>query len=254
MVMGSGPDYRLEGFQPADPASGDEFDVLTLSDDTFTSLAWHHDRDGVASYWIFHDCSATWGLPGAAELVALCVVRDPATRTFRFSYSSEPILPLAQRFLISCGAPSRALEMRQAQRFAQPADQDTTWLERQLRYSHHRYEVLEHYTHGPVSATDGTSIRVLVHDRDMHHAHQPYRLFLETTTPDFSTYTLRQGAFTDQDAVEAWLDRWYADPSTALPDPQALGTSPPSAGTPAVAVPADHPQAPPPGAQHTRRR
>ncbi|MGP4112713.1 hypothetical protein ACTWP5_17620 [Streptomyces sp. 4N509B] len=218
------PDYRLVGYEPADRATASHLDELQLSDDSFTPLAWHHERDGSASFWIFHDGAAIWDVPGTGQLVALCVARDPGSRRCYVERSRASLMPLAQRWLISRGAPPQALAVRHPEQLRRPADSHTVWLERQLRDSHHRYRIEHEYTHEPASAAEGYVVEVVLRDRDIHHAHQPYRLIVEQTRPDGASYTLRQGAFPDHDAAMTWLARWHTDRTLPLPKPTVMGT------------------------------
>ncbi|MFE6364120.1 hypothetical protein ACFVP3_29520 [Streptomyces sp. NPDC057806] len=199
------PDYRLDGFQAATAQIEDDFASVTLSDDLFVPFSEHHSADGRDSYLLLYDRSAIWDIPGAAEYLTLHITRDIEQRTFDFASERHPVVPLAQRWLIGRGCPQEAAE-GSPHHGPRPADAVTARLEDLLRTNPgNRYEVLDHYTDNPCSFDVGVEVRTLVYDSHPDSADAPYRLFLEETTKDMHTYTVRQGVFASAEEADTWV-------------------------------------------------
>lgn len=197
------PDYRIAGFDAVTKQIEEDFTSATHTDDQFVTLT-HHNADGRDSYLLLYDGSAIWGTPGTAEYVTLHIIRDVEKRTFGFNHERHPIVPLAQNWLIRRGCPNQAAELANPHG-PRPADALSTRLEDLLRTNPgDRYEVLNHYTDNPCSFDSGVEVRTLVYDSHPDYAQTPYRLFLEETTKDLRSYTLREGAFATADAADAW--------------------------------------------------
>ncbi|MEU7166633.1 hypothetical protein AB0A70_18605 [Streptomyces morookaense] len=195
-------DFRLDGYTLADGSDEYLFHALTTNHDCLAPLATHHTDDGRHSYLLLHDTAATWDIPGSPQLLAMTLTREPDKLTFRFDAERHPLLSLAQRWLIARGAAPDAVRVPPERTGARPADALTTVLEEQLMTSGTRYDVVEHYT------DDCTEYEtsVLVYDTDPASAERPYRLFLETWSPDSPTYTLREGAFRNAEAAWEWME------------------------------------------------
>ncbi|MEU1299966.1 hypothetical protein [Streptomyces shenzhenensis] len=198
------PDYRIDGLKPATERIEDDFDSVTLSDDMFVTLAAHHSADGRDSYLLLYDRSAIWDIPGTAEYVTLHLIRDVERQTFTFEHDRHPILPLAQNWLIRQGCPPAGTEPTD-HHGPRPADAITVRLEDRLRTDlDDRYEVIDHYTDNPCSFDRGVEVYTVVCDNDPDSAQAPYRVFLQETTRDLRSYTMREGAFTTAEAACAW--------------------------------------------------
>ncbi|MDX3099083.1 hypothetical protein PV417_32060 [Streptomyces sp. ME19-03-3] len=238
------PDYRIDGFEAATERIEEDFFSVTLSDDMFVPLAEHHGDDGRDTYLLFHDRAAVWDVPGTAEYIAFHLTRDVEQRTFTFGYERAPVVPLAQNWLIRQGCPPEATAPTH-NHGPRPADALTARLEDLLRTNPDgRYEVIDHHTDNPGSIDFGAEVRTLVHDSHPDSAHAPYRLFLEETARDFRSYTVREGAFTNAEAANAWaMDRGTPLPlapapeSSAVHRAQAARTRSPHAESAGLAVP-----------------
>ncbi|MFM9371868.1 hypothetical protein [Streptomyces sp. Da 82-17] len=213
----STPDYRIDSFTGADKDTENNFASATISDDGFVRLADHHSADGRDSYFVFFDTSALWGVPGAAEYLSLHITRDPEQRTYDFEHAVHPVLPLAQNWVIQRGCPEDAITVASAHG-PRPADAQTSRLEDKLRANvDGRYEVLAHFTDNPGAFDAGVTVTTVLYDSHPDSADAPYRLFLEETTKDFATYTVREGAFTSEAAARTWTP----DGGTPLPEPSS---------------------------------
>ncbi|MEV7393733.1 hypothetical protein [Streptomyces sp. NPDC091215] len=201
----SAPNYRLDDFQAATERIEDDFFSVTLSDDIFVPFSEHHSADGRDSYLLLYDRSAIWDIPGAAAYVTLHIIRNVEQRTFDFASERHPVVPLAQNWLIRRGCPQEAAEVSHGHG-PRPADALTARLEDLLRTNPgNRYEVLDHYTDNPCSFDVGVEVRTLVHDRHPESSAAPYRLFLEETTKDMRTYTVREGVFASAEEADTWV-------------------------------------------------
>ncbi|MFC8350385.1 hypothetical protein [Streptomyces sp. NPDC057280] len=201
----SAPDYRLDGFQAVTQQTEDDFSSVTLSDDLFVPFSEHHSADGRDSHLLLYDRSAIWDVPGTAEYVTLHITRDVDQRTFDFASERHPVVPLAQNWLIRRGCPPEVVRGSHPHG-PRPADGLTARLEDLLRAnSDNRYEVLDHYTDNPCSFDVGVEVRTLVYDSHPDSADAPYRLFLEETTKDMRSYTVREGAFTSAEEAATWI-------------------------------------------------
>ncbi|MCI3270619.1 hypothetical protein [Streptomyces cylindrosporus] len=217
----SAPDYRLDGFQAVTDQIEDDFSSVTLSDDLFVPLAEHHSADDRDSYLLLHDRSAIWDIPGMAEYVTLHITRDIEQRTFDFASERHPVVPLAQNWLLRRGCPPEVVRGSHPHG-PRPADGLTARLEGLLRAnSGNRYEVLDHYTDNPCSFDVGVEVRTLVYDSHPDSVDAPYRLFLEETTKDLRSHTVREGAFTSAEEADTWI--------TERDSPLPLAPAPPSA-------------------------
>ncbi|GAA2405562.1 hypothetical protein GCM10010420_36770 [Streptomyces glaucosporus] len=204
------PDYHLDGFTPADQAAADARDYLDLAGDDFHVLADHHTADAAHSFLVVHDGSATWGVPGAPQLVSLHITRDLRARTFQVEHAQHAMLPFAQRWLVARGCDPAAIRLPEG-RYSRPADALTAQLEERIVRSGERYQVLDHHTRDD----EPHEIWVMVRDTDPGAAQHPIRIFLEEADLDTFTYTMREGAFPDGVSANQWL----TDRDTPLPEP-----------------------------------
>jgi hypothetical protein len=191
-------DFRLDDFEPADAVS--ELAESSLWAGDLTVLAEHHTTpNGSRSYLVAHDGSVTWGVPGEPQLVAIEITRDLRERTFTFEAASHAGLAFAQNWLVERGCPPEPIAQVGAD-LIQPADDLTVRVEQQIRTSGDRYKVLATQT----SDYDPCETWTMV--RDSGAAQAPIRVFLEEVATDALTYTVREGAFADEDAAQDWLD------------------------------------------------
>lgn len=202
-------DFRLdEDFVPADDAS--RVSEYALFQGDLALISEHHTTpNGSHSYLLAHDVSATWGVPGEPQLVAIKIARDLADRTFNFEASRHAQAAFAQNWLVERGCPPDSFV--QGDDFLQPADKLTSQAEQQVRESGKRYQVLDSHTWDSEPCETWTLVR------DSRATEQPVRVFLEEADLGAGTYTVREGAFADVQAARAWL---YERPGP-LPEPPA---------------------------------
>jgi hypothetical protein len=209
------------GFEAADDTDTTHRE-LRINDTDFLLLKRHHQAD--STFALLYDTAAVWDVPGTARLLAVHLARDRASRTFRIRARRMPLLSLAQQWLVARGCPPEALVLGPGS-ISQPADAATAELEEHLRSSADRYTLVDHYT------DDGEPFEAWALLRDSHPAPDTaaFRLIVESADVRAGTYTLREGAFADEQAAWEWLD----DRDRPLPSmPRTAG--PPSAARAAV--------------------
>lgn len=197
-------DFALDDLAPADLGSEQAESLLWVSD--LTVLAEHHTAPhGSHSYVVAHDTSATWGVPGAPQVAAIKVARDFSLGTFTLESDYHASVPFAQAWLIERGCPPEQITVPDGM-FIEPADDLTRRTEQKIREAGQRYEALDSYTrdHGPYESW------TLVRDRAA--TQDPVRVFVEHHGQQ-GAYTLREGAFPDEDTARNWLE----DRGTPLP-------------------------------------
>ncbi|MFI1367969.1 glycosyl hydrolase [Streptomyces griseochromogenes] len=200
-------DFHLDDFEPADADS--EYAEQRFWAGDVTVLAEHHTTpNGSHSFVVAHDRSATMGVPGAPQIVAIKVARDLNQNTFTFESTCHSTVSFAQNWLIEHGCPpDRIAQVRGG--FMKPTDDLTLWLDQQIRESGARYEVIDSWT------SDFDPCETWTLTRDSSASQAPVRVFLEEGNHEAHTYTIREGAFADEAAARHWLD----DRGSPLPQP-----------------------------------
>ncbi|WP_093801763.1 glycosyl hydrolase [Streptomyces sp. Wb2n-11] len=200
-------DFDLDELAPADAASEEAAERFWSGD--LTALSQHRTTpNGSHSFVVAHDRSATWGVPGAPQVVAIAVARDLSQFTFTLETSYHATVPFAQNWLVERGCPPERIA-QVGDGYVKPADDLTLQVEQQIRESGTRYEVLDAYT------SDSDPCETWALARDSRAGQAPVRVFLEEWDYDADTYTMREGAFADVGAARCWLD----DRSGPLPEP-----------------------------------
>ncbi|WP_399094127.1 glycosyl hydrolase [Streptomyces sp. BBFR2] len=204
--MSNDLDFGLDGFEPADADS--EYAEQRFWAGDLTVLAEHHTTpNGSHSFVLAHDGSVTWGVPGAPQIRAIMVARDLNQNTFTFESTDHSSVAFAQNWLVERGCPPERTQV--GGDFMKPADALTTRVEERLRASGARYEVLDS------STSDFDPCETWTLTRDSTAAEASIRVFLEEGDFESHTYTMREGAFADEDAARQWLD----DRCGLLPQP-----------------------------------
>ncbi|MFJ2739644.1 hypothetical protein ACIO3O_08245 [Streptomyces sp. NPDC087440] len=194
-------DLRLDGFDAADARTEEAFGhAIGSSLGELTPLAQHHSEDGTHSYYVLHDGSVTWGIPGSPQLVALHLQRDLQARTYSFLHAVMPLPVMAQSWLVRRGCPQDAIGLVPG--LSAAADEATRTLEQQLLSNGRDFVPMDSYTHD----AEPMSTLVVLRARDPRNP-VPYRVLHEELNSKTWTHTLREGGFaTAEEAFE-----WYAD-------------------------------------------
>ncbi|MGW9377251.1 glycosyl hydrolase [Streptomyces albidoflavus] len=239
-------DFDLNGLAPADDVSEELVEMFRPSD--LTVLAHHRtEPNGSHSFVVAHDDSATWGVPGAPQVVAIAVARDLSRSTFTMDSTYHAAAPFAQNWLIERGCPPERIALASGN-FVAPADDLTVQVEQKIRMSGARYEVLDTCT----SDFDPSETWTLALDSGATQV--PVRIFREEWDYNAGTYTVREGAFADVSAARSWLDDRPGplpappedrhDNGSALRTRVALARSASPSATPKAAVPGTPPAKP----------
>ncbi|MGW4290413.1 glycosyl hydrolase [Streptomyces sp. NPDC004673] len=203
-------DLDLDNLFPTDDASAEMEETWPGN---LRVLAEHHTTpNGSHTFILAHDESITWGIPGAAQLVTTVVARDLSHSTFTSETSHHATASFAQNWLIERGCPPERIKLA-AGVGLKPNDDLTLQIEQQIRESGTRYKVLDTWT----SDSDPCETWTLTRDSNVTQA--PVRVFHEEWNHGVGTYTMREGAFTDESTAWSWLD----DRDGPLPDPPEYG-------------------------------
>ncbi|MFB7270749.1 hypothetical protein [Streptomyces sp. NPDC056244] len=237
MPQATEPDLRLDGYSAVNDRVRDHFwQAVEVQQDMLTPLAVHHTADNHHSFYLLHDRSATWSIPGVPQLVALHLQRDPDTRTFRFDRAELPLPAMAQSWLIARGCPPDGIRLLPGTGTA-PADDATRALEERLMSDGDHFAFLTSYT-DDLSDTPQTTVLLRAIDE---RSPQPFRVLLEEVDTDAGTHTLRQGAFATFEAATAWWEQRWSGEDIPLPTAPAATRHTAARATPASPVPVQPP-------------
>ncbi|MFJ8676308.1 hypothetical protein [Streptomyces sp. NPDC093589] len=227
----SEPDFRLDGYQAVNDRVADAFwQHIELNQDQLMVLAEHHSDDARHSYYVAHDASVTWGIPGESQIVALHLQRDAGQRTFRFQSETLPLPAMAQSWLIARGCPRTAIALTDGSG-PTPADDATRSLEDRLLSDGDQFALLTSYT-DDTSTKPATTVLLRATDE---REPQPFRVLLEEVDTDTWTRRLREGRFTTfQDATTWWERHWSGDPAPLPTGPPVRQHAPLPPRTPPV--------------------
>ncbi|KPI02883.1 hypothetical protein OK074_5033 [Actinobacteria bacterium OK074] len=242
--------FRLGGYRAANSATDEAFwQHIGINGDCLRTLASYH-RDGGSSYFVLHDSSATWE-PGAPQLIALHLMRDTRTRTFRFEHLKPALVALAQTWLIHRGCPKDAIRLP-PDVGTTPADPLTHALEEHLLDTGAQHTLLGHHTNdlGVPDLPSLTTVLLRAPDTDPDTTARPFRVFVEEADLRAHTHTLREAAFPTYREVLNWLESQESlGPASWLPrspprTPRPVGgtgrttTRPPTGAPPPPGPPA----------------
>ncbi|MEU9000672.1 hypothetical protein [Streptomyces sp. NPDC048551] len=228
------PDFRLDGYQAASDEVEEHFyGRIEADEDMLTALAEHHSADARHSFHVLHDGTATWGIPGEPQIIALHITRDPGARTFTFEHAALPLPAMAQSWLVSRGCPREGIRLPPGMGTT-PADEATTALQDRLVGDGHRFALIDSYTNDSSNRPRTTVLLRALDDKDAH----PFRVLVEEADLAKYTHTLREGGFPTYDAAVSYFN-----------DPEGVRQKPPTTHLPQRAVPA-----PPASGAAPRRR
>lgn len=217
---------RLDDFEAADPQTKKAFlYAVEINDQDLLPLAEHHSPSGADSFYVLHDGSATWGIPGEPQIVALHIQRDLAAKTFRFEHAPLPLPSMAQSWLIHRSCPPDKIGLN-PDLGPPPADEATRALEQRLRGDG------DHFAYGYSYTSDSSDDMVtVVALRAMdERALSPYRVVVEEVDTTVWTHTLREGGFATREEAVQWCNDRIGGTAGPLPPvhPAASSTRPAS--------------------------
>ncbi|MFF3556173.1 hypothetical protein ACFYXL_22525 [Streptomyces tsukubensis] len=225
-------DFRLEGYKAASKNTEESFFNSFVCGE-FTTLAECHTEDGRRSYYVLHDSTEAFGIPGEPEIVALHIQRDAENQVYRFQHTTVPLPAMAQSWLIARGCPKEGIRLPPSA----STDDSTRVLEERIMGDGDHFALIGNYTdHGPCTFMTLVLLRALDEQEPT-----PFRVLLERVDTRTWTRTLREGGFRTYQEAATW---WKANWSRKAPELPALSAGPSSLREPS-AVPA--PAAPPTG-------
>ncbi|MCZ4102372.1 hypothetical protein [Streptomyces sp. H39-C1] len=225
-------ELRLDDFEAADEQAEEAFlHAIELNQDVLVPLAEYHSPSG-ESFYVLHDGSATWGIPGAPQIVALHLQRDLSEQTFRFEHAALPLPSMAQSWLIHRGCPPDAIDLTPGLG-PQPADEATRALERRLMGDG------DHYAYGySYTRDDPDDMVTVVALRAMdERAPSPFRVVVEEVDTKAWTRTLREGGFATVDEALEWCDDRISGTAGPLPPVRPATAISPSPALPKAPAP-----------------
>lgn len=232
-------DFELDKFDADEQVYRDFYLQVAMHGDMLIPLAEHHTANGVHSYYVLFDRTATWGYPGMSQYIAVHLQRDRDNRTFEFEQARLPLPAMAHSWLIHRGCPATAVS-RNTELGPSPADEATWALEQRLVSEGNHHAMGYSYT-----SDDPDDIVTVVVLRALNErAPSPYRTVVEEYDHDARTYTLREGGFTTAEEALQWChDRLTGEPRP-LPPIRSAASIAPSAALPKGPAPR------PPGRAH----
>jgi hypothetical protein len=213
------PDLRRADLLPADPDTRRALDMWLNTEELWV-LNEYSTQDDSRSWYCCFDTTATWGIPGSPQLLALLVERDQVNQRIRIEHAQHDLEAFAHNWLVERGCPPETLTTYAIPTpFAMTDEQSLRATEKIRTADGDRYTPLNSYTDDD---PDHAESWVMVEDTQA--ATLPVRLFVQTWGPEPDT-VLREGAFDDQDAAYAWLDERPGE-LPAPPEERMPGSSP----------------------------
>ncbi|MFE0380198.1 hypothetical protein ACFW1M_32600 [Streptomyces inhibens] len=229
-------DARLDGFGADEKTTQDYYGQIVLIEDYLIPLGEHHTADGVHSFYVLHDSSATWDVPGHPQYVALHLQRDLESKTFRFERALLPLPAMAQSWLIHRGCPPQSIGLN-PELGPSPVDEATRALERRLMTDGDHFALGYSYTcDDPGDPVIVVALRALD-----EHAPSEFRVVAEELDSNAWTYSLREGGFDTVEEALQWCDDRLS--GTAGPLPPVRPATSFARPAPAPKSPAPHPPA-----------
>ncbi|WP_282697849.1 hypothetical protein [Streptomyces sp. CC208A] len=227
-------DFRIDDLDADEQLCDDFHRQVSVTQDMFVRLAEHHTADGVHSYHVLFDGSATWGIPGAPQVMAVVLRRDPENKSFSFEQVRLPLPAMAQSWLIHRGCPPGTLDL-DPEAGPPAADEMTRALERRLAGSGDHYAMGYSYTRDdPDDMVTVVALRALD-----ERTPTPFRVLVEEVDLDAWTHTLREGGFATKEEALRWCDDRIAGEAAPLPPVRPAATFAQPTGLPTA--PAAHP-------------
>ncbi|RZD82200.1 hypothetical protein [Streptomyces albidoflavus] len=210
--------FDVDDLDADEEKSLDFFRQVGVREDMLFSLGEHHD--GAHSYYVLFDGTATWGVPGMPQLLAVHLHRDYENKTFSFEQAPLPLPAMAQSWLIHRGCPHDAITLS-SHPGPPPADAATRALERRLADAGDHYAMGYSYT-----SDDPDDMVVVVALRALdERAPSPYRVMAEEIDVETWTHTLREGGFDTMGQALEWCEARLDGEAGPLPPVRPAGAA-----------------------------
>lgn len=218
-------DFGVDDLDADEEVSRAFCDQVGINTDMLVALAAHHTADGVHSYYVLFDRSATYGHPGDPQYAAVYLQRDLQKRTFDFDHYVLPLPAMVQSWLIHRGCPPDAIGL-DPELGPQPADEATRALSRRLAGEGDHYGVGFSYTRDDPD----DMVTVVALGAVDERALPSFRVVVEEVDADAWTYTLREGGFATAGEALAWCQGRLTGAAGPLPPARTAAADPRSAG------------------------
>lgn len=210
-------DFELDDLDADEERYLDFYRKVAVHEDMLVPLAEHHD--GPNSYYVLFNRTATWGLPGMPQVLAVHLQRNQEKQTFSFEQAPLPLPAMAQSWLIHRGCPPDAISL-DPELGPPPADEATRALERRLAGDGDHYAMGYSYTSND---PDDMVIVVVLRARD-EQAPSPFRVVVEEVDIEGWTHTLREGGFDMAGDALQWCDDRLTGEAGPLPSVRPAAT------------------------------
>ncbi|MFC9502720.1 hypothetical protein [Streptomyces sp. NPDC057002] len=207
---------------------------VAVREDMLVPLAEHHTPDGVHSYYVLFDRTATYDHPGIPQYIAVHLKRDQTRKTFDWDHALLPLPAMAQSWLIHRGCPPDAIGLNPAADLGPPpADEMTRALEQRLVGDGDHFAMGYSYTRDDLDDMVTLVALRALDERTL----SPFRVVVEEVDTEVWSYTLREGGFdTVGEALQWCRDRLAGEVSPLPPVRPAAAASRP-AGVPKAPAP-----------------
>ncbi|WP_149182721.1 hypothetical protein [Streptomyces sp. TRM49041] len=205
-------DFDVDELDADEQMHLDFYRQVEVRSEMLVPLAEHHTANGVHSYYVLFDRTATYGHPGMPQYVAVHLQRDQEKRTFDFEKELLPLPAMAQSWLIHRGCPADAIGLN-PELGPPPADEATRALEQRLAGDGDHYAMGYSYTRDdPDDMVTVVALRALD-----ERAPSPFRVVVEEVDTDAWTHTLREGGFATVEEALQWCDDRLTGEAGPLP-------------------------------------
>ncbi|MDF3146858.1 hypothetical protein, partial [Streptomyces sp. T21Q-yed] len=205
-------DFELDDFDADEEVYLDFYHQVAVNEDMLVPLAEHHTADGVHSFYVLFDRTATWGHPGMPQVLAVHLQRDREKQTFTFEQAQLPLPAMAQSWLIHRGCPHESIGL-DPELGPPPGDEATRALEQRLAGDGDHYAMGYSYTQDdPDDMVTVVALRALA-----ERAPSPFRVIVEEVDTDAWTHTLREGGFATVGEALQWCNDRLAGEAGPLP-------------------------------------
>ncbi|MFG2115560.1 hypothetical protein ACGFRB_23520 [Streptomyces sp. NPDC048718] len=215
------PDFGTEDFVPT--SAGHE-QLLDLFEGTEFKVLGEY-RTWTDAYFVLHDESATWGIPGSPQLRAVHVSRDLRERTYQADAAELPLYAMAESWLISRGCPAGAIPTPAARK---SADDATRALEARVREAGSRFALLTSYTDDQRAEPETAVVLRALDPQDSPE----FRVLLESYDRWTGTHTLSEGGFATREDAAEWWGAWMEEEAPPLVPPASPARGPVSSSLP----------------------
>ncbi|MFC8708894.1 MULTISPECIES: hypothetical protein [unclassified Streptomyces] len=199
----------------------DFYHRVGVREDMLVPLAEHHGADGVHSYYVLFDRTATYGHPGVPQYFAVHLRRDRQQQKFDFEQAQLPLPAMAQSWLIHRGCPADAIALTPGLG-PPPADEATRALEARLVGDGDHFAMGYSYTRDDLDDMVTVVALRALDERGV----SPFRVVVEEVDTSAWTHTLREGGFDTAGEALQWCQDRLTGTAGPLPPVRPAASAP----------------------------